>query len=77
MAKYGVVQHQEEEWKPAQRESGLASIGRISDRMTSSSGPPANDNPALDSLPPCLPVTEDEVRLLHQYHGQQILALFA
>lgn len=74
MAKCTVVQHQQDEWKPAQREIRLASIGRISDGTTSTSGPPANDNPAL---PPCLPVTDEEVTLLHQYLGQQILALFA
>jgi hypothetical protein len=38
---------------------------------------PANDNPELTELCACLPVTEDEVRLLHQYLGQEILALFS
>jgi hypothetical protein len=37
----------------------------------------ANDNPTLDGLPACLPVTEEEVRLLHRYLGAQILGLFA
>jgi hypothetical protein len=36
----------------------------------------ANDNPTLDDLPPCLVVTNEEVRLLHLYLGQEILALF-
>lgn len=40
------------------------------------SGSPANDNPAMDDLPACLAITDDEVRLLHRYLGQQILALF-
>jgi hypothetical protein len=40
------------------------------------SGSPANDNPSIDDLPPCLEVTDDEVRLLHRYLGRQILALF-
>ena len=37
---------------------------------------PANDNPPVDDLPACLAVTDDEVRLLHRYLGDQILALF-
>jgi hypothetical protein len=37
----------------------------------------ANDNPMLDGLPACLPVTDEEVRLLHRYLGAQILGLFA
>jgi hypothetical protein len=39
-------------------------------------GAPANDNPPFDDLPACLAVTDDEVRLLHRYLGDQILALF-
>jgi len=39
--------------------------------------PPANDNPTLDGLPACLPVTDEEVRLLHRYLGAQILGPFA
>ena len=38
---------------------------------------PANDNPTLDRLPACLPVTDEEVRLLHRHLGAQILGLFA
>lgn len=41
-----------------------------------SSVSPANDNPTLTDLPACLPVTDEEVRLLHRYLGPQILALF-
>lgn len=37
---------------------------------------PANDNPTLTDLPACLPVTDEEVRLLHRNLGPQILALF-
>lgn len=37
----------------------------------------ANDNPTLDDLSPCLPVTEEEVRLLHRYLSREILGLFA
>ena len=36
-----------------------------------------NDNRTLESLPACLPVTDEEVRLLHQYLGAEILGLFA
>jgi hypothetical protein len=36
----------------------------------------ANDNPPIEDLPTCLAVTDDEVRLLRQYLGQEILALF-
>ena len=39
-------------------------------------GSPANDNPSIDDLPACLPVTDEEVRLLHRFLGRQILALF-
>lgn len=39
-------------------------------------GRPANDNPPVNDLPPCLEVTDDEVRLLHRYLGREILALF-
>lgn len=40
------------------------------------SGSPANDNPSVIDLPTCLEITDEEVRLLHRYLGQQILALF-
>ena len=40
------------------------------------SGSPANDNRSFDDLPACLEITDEEVRLLHRYLGQQILALF-
>lgn len=36
----------------------------------------ANDNPPIDDLPACLAVSDDEVTLLQQYLGQEILALF-
>jgi hypothetical protein len=39
-------------------------------------GSPANDNLAIIDLPTCLAVTDEEVKLLHQYLGRQILALF-
>ena len=39
-------------------------------------GSPANDNPSIHDLPTCLEVTDQEVGLLHQYLGRQILALF-
>ncbi len=38
---------------------------------------PANDNPAGHDLPPCLPVTDEEVTLLHQYLSREILGLFS
>ena len=38
---------------------------------------PANDNPGFHRGHACLPVTDAEVRLLHQYIGQQILGLFS
>jgi hypothetical protein len=38
---------------------------------------PANDNPADHNLPPCLPVTDEEVILLHQYLSREILDLFS
>lgn len=52
----------------------------ISDAALSSSaaapGSAANDNPPIDDLPACLAVSDDEVTLLQQYLGQEILALF-
>lgn len=38
---------------------------------------PANDNPADHDLPPCLPVTDEEVNVLHQYLSREILGLFS
>ena len=38
---------------------------------------PANDNPARHDLPPCLPVTDEEVTLLHRYLSREILGLFS
>jgi hypothetical protein len=37
---------------------------------------PANDNPADHDLRPCLPITDEEVTLLHQYLRREILDLF-
>ena len=37
---------------------------------------PANDNPADHDLPYCLPVTDEEVTLLHRYLSREILGLF-
>jgi hypothetical protein len=38
---------------------------------------PANDNPAIHDLPTCLPVTDEEVTLLHRYLSREILGLFS
>ena len=38
---------------------------------------PANDNPAGHDLPSCLPVTDEEVTLLHRYLSREILGLFS
>jgi hypothetical protein len=38
---------------------------------------PANDNPQLNDLPACLPVTDEEVTLLHRYLSREILGLFS
>ena len=37
---------------------------------------PANDNPGIHSLPPCLAVTDEEVTMLHRYLSREILGLF-
>ena len=51
------------------------------ERPTGSTGgttsQPANDNASMLQLPACLPVTEEEVRLLHQYLSREILGLFS
>lgn len=38
---------------------------------------PANDNPGDNRLLPCLPVTDEEVTLLHRYLSREILDLFS
>ena len=38
---------------------------------------PANDNPPGHDLPPCLPVTDEEVTLLYRYLSREILGLFS
>jgi hypothetical protein len=38
---------------------------------------PANDNSAEHDLPSCLPVTDEEVTLLHRYLSREILGLFS
>ena len=38
---------------------------------------PANDNRGDHDLSPCLPVTDEEVTLLHRYHSREILGLFS
>ena len=45
--------------------------------VVSSTNTPANDNPAQHDLPPCLGVTDEEVRLLHRYLSREILGLFS
>jgi len=46
------------------------------ERTAASTETAANDNPISNDLPACLHVTEEEVRLLQRYLGQQILGLF-
>ena len=58
-------------------EDARASVTGTAAEEAGSSRSPANDNPTLDGLPACLPVTEEEVGLLHRYLGAQILGLFA
>ena len=48
----------------------------LNEAVLPQSGSPANDNPAAVDLPTCLEVTDEEVKLLHRYLGQHILALF-
>jgi len=38
---------------------------------------PANDNPCDHDVLPCLPVTDEEVTLLHRYLSREILGLFS
>lgn len=49
---------------------------RVRVAISPSSSPPANDNLYHHDFPACLAVTDDELRLLRCYLGQQILALF-
>jgi hypothetical protein len=72
MANGDPVQRESREMKllPARNQLGGFGDGE-------SLGAPANDNPQLNDLPPCLPVTDEEVTLLHQHLGREILGLFS
>jgi hypothetical protein len=71
MAKSSAVKRQANQRAPAEDRS--AYVRHFSDGQSATA---ANDNPFLDDLP-CLPVTDDEVRLLHQYLSREILGLFS
>jgi hypothetical protein len=69
-----------------QQGSGGAKLEQAAEKFTSLGGatkteakrlPPANDNHAEHDLPPCLPVTDAEVTLLHRYLSREILGLFS
>ena len=75
VAKQDAVRRQGDEVRRAAND--LKSPVAAATEKAAASGPPANDNPKLDLLAPCLPVTDEEVRLLHRYLGAQILGLFA
>lgn len=62
--------------KPASAANDDISLGTDSEANLPQAASPANDNRSNVNLPACLVVTDDEVRLLHRYLGQQILALF-
>ena len=53
------------------------SIGGAPAQSVSVRDTPANDNAGIDNLPPCLAVTNEEVRLLHRYLSREILDLFS
>jgi hypothetical protein len=52
-------------------------LGTSSAAGVSSRNAPANDNAGDHDLLPCLPVTDDEVTLLHRYLSREILGLFS
>ena len=53
------------------------SVGKLTDPAEGAASPPANDNADWYELPASLPVTEAEIRLLHQYLSREILGLFS
>jgi hypothetical protein len=53
------------------------SIGKLTGSADGTASPPANDNGDMLQLPACLPVTDEEVRLLHRYLSREILGLFS
>ena len=74
MANGHAIRRKTREAKP--RAAKIDSIGRLTVPADGTASPPANDNANMPQLPACLPVTDDEVRLLHQYLSREILGLF-
>jgi len=61
-------------------QSPEASNDALIDRLVpgvSGRNTPANDNPGDHDLLSCLPVTDEEVTLLHRYLSREILGLFS
>jgi hypothetical protein len=77
MANRTSVRQQRNETKLRRAPSKLASFGEPVGRESRAKVPPANDNLSLDNLPACLPVTDEEVTLLHRYLSREILGLFS
>ena len=78
MANRGPIQRERGDTEPVPvAAGGSGSMSGQVERKSSKAALPANDNPKLDHLVPCLPVTDEEVRLLHRYLSREILGLFA
>lgn len=77
MADHGSVRRQINETSNHPTARNLSSRDGIFDALAATNIAPANDNPEINELPACLPVTDAEVSLLHQYLGQEILGLFS
>jgi len=76
MGKQDAVRRQNDETRLEPPPNDRKSIGRVAHGGTGIVCPPANDNPALN-FPTCVPVTDEEVTLLHRYLSREILGLFS
>jgi hypothetical protein len=75
MANRHAIRRKTTEAKP--RPTKTVPIGKSTGSAGGAASPPANDNANMLQLPACLPVTDDEIRLLHRYLSREILGLFS
>lgn len=76
MANQHAIRRETAEGEP-QKPKKTASMEGLAGPADGSASLPANDNANMPPLPACLPVTDDEVTLLHQYLSREILGLFS
>lgn len=76
MANRHAIRRETTEGGPAAAKEAV-SIGSLKASADGAANAPANDNVSVLQFPACLPVTDDEVRLLHRYLSREILGLFS